>query len=207
MESVAATLSVFCSEKIALMVRAVSLRLSGCVLLLAMLVLTAGCGISIHDAAANGEVALVAAMLDRDPALLESTNREGKAKGKTPLHYAVTYGREEVVALLLDRGAQVNAADATGLTPLHIAATLDRTGEAELLLSRGADIEARDAFGDTPLHLAAIFGQTRILPVLAEHGADLYARNDHDQTPVQAARYYRKERAVAVFEAMDLTDD
>lgn len=177
------------------------------VCLLTALVLAAGCAASIHDRAANGEADKVAAMLDHDPTLLESTNREGKAKGKTPLHYAVTYGRDEVAALLLERGARVNAADATGMTPLHIAATLDRTGEAELLLRFGADIGARDAFGDTPLHLAAIFGQTRVLRVFAEHGADLYARNDNGQTPVEAARQYRKENVVATFAAMDLTDD
>lgn len=43
------------------------------------------------------------------------------AKGNTPLHYAVGYGRVEFVRLLLSAGASAQARNATGLTPHAIA--------------------------------------------------------------------------------------
>ncbi|HOZ49572.1 MAG TPA: ankyrin repeat domain-containing protein [Candidatus Hydrogenedentes bacterium] len=165
------------------------------------------CGVSIHDKAANGEIEVVAAMLEQDPGLLESTNTQGKARGKTPLHYAVTYGQAEVVALLLDRGAQVNVTDGTGMTPLHMAATLNRLDEAELLLAHGADIEARDVFGDTPLHAAVLFEQTPMIAWLTEHGADRYAENHDGRTPLECARHYTRSRSIAFLEHLDLVDD
>ncbi len=40
------------------------------------------------------------------------------ALGRTPLHIAALFGLEEMVALLLERGADVNARDQWGVTPL-----------------------------------------------------------------------------------------
>jgi ankyrin repeat protein len=57
------------------------------------------------------------------------------------------------VRLLLDRGANVNAAGANGATLLH--QSLDR-GEAfvRMLVEKGAKLDARDASGRTPLDIA-----------------------------------------------------
>jgi len=41
------------------------------------------------------------------------------ALGRTPLHIAAMFGLEEMVALLLERGADVNARDQWGATPLY----------------------------------------------------------------------------------------
>lgn len=40
------------------------------------------------------------------------------ALGRTPLHIAAMFGLEEMVAILLERGAEVNARDQWGVTPL-----------------------------------------------------------------------------------------
>ena len=39
--------------------------------------------------------------------------------GKTPLHYAASWGELDVVKFLMDKGADVNATDMRGKTPLH----------------------------------------------------------------------------------------
>jgi ankyrin repeat protein len=59
----------------------------------------------------------------------------------------------QAVRLLLDRGANVNAAGANGATLLH--QSLDR-GEAfvRLLVERGARLDLKDASGRTPLDIA-----------------------------------------------------
>ena len=59
----------------------------------------------IHLAAEAGRVRRVRAMLDADPSLLERLDRAGA----TPLHRAVVGRSRSVVALLLDRGADIHA--------------------------------------------------------------------------------------------------
>jgi ankyrin repeat protein len=62
-------------------------------------------------------------------------------------------GAVEAVTLLLDRGADVNAANNAGNTALHGAVT---RGDAvvKLLASRGARIDVKNKAGFTPLDLA-----------------------------------------------------
>jgi ankyrin repeat protein len=167
--------------------------------LLALCAFLTGCGTSIHDEAARGNLEQVEAMLDKDPALADAPN----AEGKTPLFYAITNGREATAETLLAHGADVNARDVTGYTPLHVAATLGRTGEADLLLKHGADLEARDHFGDTPLHAAALFGKDCAIKFLIERGAELYARNDDGLTPLDLAKRARKNGTAALLEKLD----
>jgi len=56
-----------------------------------------------------------------------------------------------VVALLISRGALVNARDGFGGTALHAAASAGHRDVAALLVAHGADINARDGDGQTPL--------------------------------------------------------
>lgn len=181
------------------MVREGHHRIAGrrCWALPALAVLLAGCGVSVHDLTANGDLERVEAMLDAEPSLLEATND----MGKTPLHYAVTYGQRDVAAALLERGAKVHAACVTGMTPLHTAAMLNRVAEAELLLAHQARIDARDAFGDTPLHLAAIHNQDEITGFLIEHGADPTLLNNAGLTPLDLARKHRRQDAIDLLAA------
>ena len=66
---------------------------------------------------------------------------------------AVQADRLEQVALLLDRGADVNAKDHRGFTALHRAAELGKMPILDLLLERGAT-SSTVAEGHTPLSLA-----------------------------------------------------
>ena len=166
-----------------------------------------GCGVTIHDAVMREDTDLALALIAEDASRLHATNSWTKAKGKTPLHYAVTYGAEELVDVLTDIGADVNAADDTGMTPLHVAAMIDRRAEAATLIGRGANIEARDHFGDTPAHTAAIHGQWRMVDLLAKYDADLWATNDDGLTPLELAERYRQERVVDYLEHARDYDD
>ena len=59
---------------------------------------------------------------------------------RAPLHLAARRGRTETVALLLDRGADINATDNYRWTPLHLAANWGHTKTVALLKKRGAKL-------------------------------------------------------------------
>jgi hypothetical protein len=74
--------------------------------------------------------------------------------GGTALHDAVWAGEKEIVALLLDAGADVNARHVdAGSTPLHYAVITNHADIAAMLIAKGADVNARYRSGATPLHL------------------------------------------------------
>ncbi|KAL8366089.1 hypothetical protein RB595_004730 [Gaeumannomyces hyphopodioides] len=72
----------------------------------------------------------------------------------------------DIIKLLLERGAEVNAMDeSTGGNALHLAVSNFATGHVHILpflLARGVDPDAKDANGDTPL-LAAVKRATGVL--------------------------------------------
>ncbi|GBF98430.1 hypothetical protein Rsub_10495 [Raphidocelis subcapitata] len=86
----------------------------------------------------------------------------GSAARRTLLHVAAHYGLARALRVLLDLGADPNAAGDDGSTPMHVAchARGDALAEVlEALLARGADKELRDALGRRPVDL--LLSQTR----------------------------------------------
>ncbi|KXJ86445.1 hypothetical protein Micbo1qcDRAFT_219444, partial [Microdochium bolleyi] len=71
---------------------------------------------------------------------------------RTILHYA---SHADVVDMLVQHGADIEARDSDGQTPLASALRRGHVEVAESLLVHGADVEARDNGRDTPLMLAA----------------------------------------------------
>ena len=73
--------------------------------------------------------------------------------GGTPLHIAVLADQTEVVKLLVENGANLNAKakDEHGGTPLHWAAFFGRAEIAKGLIEGDADVNAKDDNGFTPL--------------------------------------------------------
>ena len=74
----------------------------------------------------------------------------------TPLHWAGRLNHEpEVIRVLLDNGADIEASDNVGMRPLHLAAENNQSPQViSMLLTQHANIAAQDAFGQTPLVLA-----------------------------------------------------
>ena len=76
--------------------------------------------------------------------------------GWDALMWACQSGHVPVTTLLLDRGADVNAACSRGETALLIAAKWDSSELALLLISRSADLMAQDNHGRTALDAYAL---------------------------------------------------
>jgi ankyrin repeat protein len=72
----------------------------------------------------------------------------------TPLHSAAAGSHAEIVKLLLEHGADPNAAQDGGFTPLHSAAQNDDRDSVEALLEAGADPSLANDEGETPADLA-----------------------------------------------------
>lgn len=87
-------------------------------------------------AALKGQIEAAQRLLDRGAAV----NRPGWA----PLHYAATGPEPRLVALLLERGAQVDAPSPNGSTALMMAARYGSDDSAFLLLAKGASTSARN---------------------------------------------------------------
>lgn len=87
--------------------------------------------------------------------------------GWTPLHYAATGPSSDVVALLLDSGAAIEAASPNGTTALMMAARYGTEDAVNLLLARGASRSARNAQGLGPADFARLAGRDRLAARLA----------------------------------------
>ncbi|UKK01174.2 serine/threonine-protein kinase ripk4 [Theileria orientalis] len=76
---------------------------------------------------------------------------------QTPLHYASSKGKSEVVEILLKHGAPVNSLTHEGATPLHLASLNGHLEVVKLLVDSHASLQISLKTGETPLHLA-IYG-------------------------------------------------
>ena len=75
----------------------------------------------------------------------------------TPLHKASSNGHSEIVEILLQNGAEVNALNEFDFTPLHFAAQNGHFAIVETLLTHGAEKGLKSYFHTTPLELAKYF--------------------------------------------------
>ena len=142
-----------------------------------------------------------------DTALLlvkRGANTETRSsQDQTPLYMASSRGFAEVVRLLIDYGADVdaNCDDRRGSnhvrwTPLLVAIYNDYSDIALLLLERGANTETRNDPNQTPLYMELSRGFSDVVRLSTDHGADGDAKCDDrrgfnhvEWSPQQAAMY------------------
>ncbi|XP_056302439.1 ankyrin repeat and KH domain-containing protein 1 isoform X1 [Danio aesculapii] len=106
----------------------------------------------------------------------------------TALTLACAGGHEELVSVLIARGANIEHRDKKGFTPLILAATAGHVGVVEILLDKGGDIEAQsERTKDTPLSLACSGGRQEVVELLLLRGANKEHRNVSDYTPLSLA--------------------
>jgi ankyrin repeat protein len=110
----------------------------------------------------------------------------------TPLHQAVKKGNDEIVGLLLEIGADIEARDKNGETPLFYAVSRSRHSGyhkvLDILLEKGSNVNTVDESGATVLHHAAKSGSGSVTLRLIKHGANIKARDSDGLTALQLAR-------------------
>ena len=86
----------------------------------------------------------------------------------TPLIWAACNGNDDVVAFLLDRGANADAQNDQGTSALHMAAYNGHPDVLNTLLKAGADVTVEDNDGKTPLDYAKDEGDEAAIAALTE---------------------------------------
>ena len=147
--------------------------------------LASGVELNIFEAAATGQTARVRALIEEDPALVNSYSPDGFA----PLSLAAFFGHEETVDVLLAAGAEVSAPsrETMKLTPLASALATGHNQIARTLIEPGAHVNAQGDSDVTPLHTAAARGNIEAATLLLEHGADLNATTTDGKKPITYA--------------------
>jgi len=105
------------------------------------------------------------------------------ALGRTLVHTAVWHGGPELVELLIQRGAHVNAVDEVGETPLHLATGIS-LAMVKSLLAAGAHVNVANEHGATPLHAAAKVDALETAELLLDSGANVNAHDAYGCTPL-----------------------
>jgi ankyrin repeat protein len=156
-------------------------------------------GRPLHDAARDGTLEIASYLVGRgspvDAAI--SDPDDYYRNGWQALHLAAA--REEspdalaIAALLLRKGAAVNATTREGETALHLAKGESMT---RLLLQNGAKVGVTAPNGESPLHSAALDGNTARIHLLLDHGADPNGTRHNRSTPLDTAVFFGRTEAV-----------
>lgn len=123
--------------------------------------------------------------------------------GLTLLHLAVQNNQEDIVKILLEKGASLGNDDELlekdgkllrVPSPLHKAVELGYDSIVKSLLKKypGKINSTLCCHQNTPLHIAAWFGQKNIIDLLLEQGADISAMNELGSTPIHCAVWTKK---------------
>lgn len=119
-------------------------------------------GIQVEQRNANDESALMLAAIGgmRDVCVrLIALDADVNKTGWTPLHYAASRGHNDIVRLLLEHYAYVDAESPNLTTPLMMAAMYGSASTVATLLDADADPRLRNAQGLSALEFAQIAGR------------------------------------------------
>lgn len=178
---------------------------------------------ALIEAVKVGDVDRVKALVETAPALAGAR----LSSGESPVMAALYRGHHQVIAVLLDAGADIDIFAAAaigridalrrvlddggavnvyaydGWTPLHLAAFFGQIDAARALLGAGADVQAvsRNALTNTPLHAATAGKHSEVALLLLKNGAKGDVMDAGNYTPLQIAVQNNLHDVVAVIAA------
>jgi ankyrin repeat protein len=119
---------------------------------------------ALNRAVVFGQVEAVEALLNAGANINAHNPRIGSA-----VYLAATARRDELLARLLDRGAEPNVTPDWGLTPLMVGALQGNLAAISLLLEHGADPARRNPAGRSALDLARDAGHAEAARAIEKH--------------------------------------
>ncbi|NXI93186.1 ANR55 protein, partial [Psophia crepitans] len=144
----------------------------------------------VYQAASNGDVNTLTAVIREDPSILECCDSEGC----TPLMHAVSGRQVDTVKLLLKMGANINTQDAFGRTSLSLATYLGWLEGCISLLRNGAKQNIPDKNGRLPLHAATAEPDVRLLNVLLQQSnlSEINHQDNEGMTSLHWAAFHNR---------------
>jgi len=178
----------------------------------------------IHDAVWEGDIEKVRSLLHANPKIVNEKDDRGRtplffapmvikilttstlialgadieakdAYGDSPLYHATVTGRQEIVELLVQQGADINEIMEEG-TLLSLAIYRGHFEVVKILITMGANVNLKMKNNETLLHHAAEQGERIFIELLVNAGAEVNARTEYDVTPLHIASVYGHKEAV-----------
>jgi ankyrin repeat protein len=157
-----------------------------CLVLATLFCSVAEAATDLQNAVEDGDLKLANRLLERGANVSETSF----FSRRTPIQMAAVYGNTDIVALLLEYGADPNSAPQgeSFLTPLQHAISNDDLKTAKVLINGGANVNfARGKENETPLIEAIRLKRTTMAQLLVESGADVNMAVIENQVPIHAA--------------------
>ncbi len=126
-------------------------------------------GQDIFLAVQQNNISEVKSLMEKDPETVAEKNKDGMQ----PLHIASAYGMINIVKLLINNNAGVNARDNLGNPPLHYVAYNGNTQIAEFLVSKGAEINIKNYKGGSPFLNSLKMGMKELAEYYIKNGAEI----------------------------------
>ena len=163
-------------------------------ILLSLPAMAAQQGSALGDAARDGDLVALGALLEGN----EDVNAR-EVDGTTALHWAVRSDHVVISRMLLNAGADATVEDRYGTTPLYLAAVNGNATMIASLLDAGADANSTDPAGETALMTATRTGKPEAMRVLLENGALVDTRDpEFEQTALMLAVREKHPEATAL---------
>ena len=154
----------------------------------------------LWNAAINGRIEDVKKLLDDDTV---DVNGKCGYTDWTALHYACDAGHRDIVELLLDHGADIDATTNNNATPLMCACYATHASTTKLLLERGSKVNTTNRYGSTALHKACMGrGSKRCVEWLLAKGADTTIKNWEGKTPLDVAQENKHPSAPSIVDLL-----
>ena len=137
----------------------------------------------------------------KDPALSFMELNQLQKSGDddyTLLLFAVECGHDQIVQLLLNQGADINAQWGYNGNALQLASCNGYDKVVQMLLDKGADINAQGGYYGNALQAASSNGHEKVVQILLDKGADVNANEGFHGNALQAASSNGHEKVVQI---------
>lgn len=149
--------------------------------------------------------------LSRVYELLETTDPNLIFKDDvTPLYYATQLGKVDIMRVLLEKGANVNATRKNGMTPLFVAASKGYLDAFQLLLDYDADPNSKRNDGLTPIFVVLQKNRLNMLEVLLSKNRDIQQAIEDGyiplSTPINVNHVINDSGVTPLYTAIEIGD-